>query len=399
MKRKDFIIKGGLATIAVAVAAPLSSINALNNNSRVINIGVIGTGDRGGGLIPIVEKIEGLNISACCDILPFRLKEGLAKVSKKVKGYSDYKQLLADKNIDAVLVATPFSTHAQIAIDALDAGKHVYCEKTMVKGYEDILKLVTKVKETKKVFQTGHQYHSSTVYKEVLNLVQNGKVGKVMAFECQYNRNGDWRRPVPEPHMERAINWRMYKEYSGGLLAELCSHQIDFVNWVLDSTPEKVVGFGGVDYWKDGRETFDNIHLVYAYPDGVKATFTSLTSNAKDGYKIKILGDKGSIVIDFLEASFFSEVDKDKKLGNVDGVSGATINWNKDKGIPLNIKHSGASEEAFMDFRDSIVNDKKAASDVISGAKTAYCIQMGLDAMYGNKVVYADLSHAPYLSV
>ena len=87
----------------------------------------------------------------------------------------------------------------------------------------------------------------------------------------------------------------MYKEYSGGLLAELSSHQIDFVNWVLGTHPEQVMGFGGVDYWKDGRETYDNIHVIYKYPKGVKAKFSCLTTNASEGFKIKVMGDKGTI--------------------------------------------------------------------------------------------------------
>jgi predicted dehydrogenase len=97
--------------------------------------------------------------------------------------------------------------------------------------------------------------------------------------------------------MERAINWRMYKEYCGGVLSELSAHEIDIVNWMQDSHPLKVAGFGGIDYWKDGRETFDNIRLVYEYPGGVKASVTSILSNEYKGYSIRILGSKGTIEI------------------------------------------------------------------------------------------------------
>lgn len=388
MKRREFVIKSTLASAAVATTAvAMGSVLNFKNANETLNIGVIGTGDRGKGLIPNINGINNFNIIACCDVLPFRLQEGLKKVDGKAKGYSDYRKLLDNKDIDAILVATPFNTHSQIAIDALDAGKHVYCEKTMAKGYDGIQGLVKKVGHSKTIFQTGHQYHSSKLYTHVVDLIKNGKIGKVIAFDCQWNRHGDWRRTIPKPELERALNWRMYREYSGGLLAELCSHQIDFANWVLDEMPNQVMGAGGVDYWKDGRETYDNIHLIYNYPSGVKATFTCLTSNAKDGYKIKVMGDKGTIILDYAKAWFFPEGGGKKELGDLDGVSGATVRWKKGLGIPIEVEHLEPSEQALIDFRDSIVSNTEPISNITTGANAAICIQMGLDAMYNNKIV------------
>ncbi|MEQ9306214.1 MAG: Gfo/Idh/MocA family oxidoreductase, partial [Marinoscillum sp.] len=252
MKRRKFVINSGLAAAGIATSS-LASANmmGINKANNTIKIGVIGTGSRGQGLIPNINSIDHFDVAACADILPFRLAEGLSEVAgQKAKGYEDYRKLLENKEIDAVLIATPFSTHGKIAKDAIDAGKHVYCEKTMAKGYDDILGLVNVANESKMVFQTGHQYHSSRLYAHVVDLIRKGKLGQIQAFECQWNRNGDWRRPVPSPEFERLINWRMYREFSGGLVAELCSHQLDFTNWVLGATPNKVTGFGGVDYWK-----------------------------------------------------------------------------------------------------------------------------------------------------
>lgn len=387
MKRREFVVKSSLGTAAVAFSNPMMGLKKLTNTNENINIGVIGTGSRGGGLIPFINDIPNLNVVACSDIIPFRLEDGLAKVSGKAKGYKDYRKLLERKDIDAVLVATPFSTHGNIALAALDAGKHVFCEKTMVKGYDGIQKIVDGVRKSNNIFQTGHQYHSSKLYKHVVQLIENGKVGNITAFECQWNRNGNWRRTVPDPKWEKIINWRMYREFSGGLIAELCSHQIDFVNWVLKSTPNTVMGVGGIDYWKDGRETYDNIHLIYSYPSGVKATFRCLTSNSLGDYKIKVIGDKGTIVLDYVKAWFYPEGSYEKKLGDVDGVSGATLNWKEGKGIPIILEHVDPSKQALMDFRDNILQNKQPISDVITGANTAVCVQMGLDAMYENKIV------------
>ncbi|NNE78591.1 MAG: Gfo/Idh/MocA family oxidoreductase [Pricia sp.] len=391
MKRRDFVLKSSLATAALATSPATIGQGLVNKKSsanETLHIGVIGTGDRGSGLIPFINKIENFNVAACCDILPFRLEKGLKNVKGKARAYNDYRKLLENPDLDAVLIATPFSAHSRMAIDALDAGKHVYGEKTLAKGFDGIQGLVNAAENSNKIFQTGHQYHSSRLYGHVVDLIKNGKVGNITAFECQWNRHGDWRRNVTDPKLERLINWRMYREFSGGLLAELCSHQIDFVNWVLEASPKTVMGIGGVDYWKDGRETFDNIHLIYEYPKGIKAKFTCLTSNALDDYQIKVLGDKGTIILDYDSAWFYPEGKKNKELGTVDGVAGATVKWDEGKGIPIEINHENPSKQALIDFKENITSNRTPASNVRTGAKAAICVQMGLDAMIDNKIVH-----------
>lgn len=388
MKRRDFVIKSSLATGAIASSASaLGHVFGSKNTEKNFKIGIIGTGDRGSGLIPIINDIPNFEVAACCDILPFRLENGLKKSNQNPKGYSDYRKLLEDKNLDAVLIATPFGTHSKIAQDAIDADKHVYCEKTLAKGYDGISQLVKKVRGSGLIFQTGHQYHSSRLYSHIVELIQTGKVGKIAAIESYWNRNGNWRRSVSDPQLERVINWRMYDELSGGLVAELCSHQLDFCNWALDGVPEKVMGMGGIDYWKDGRETYDNVHLMYLYPDGVKAKFTSLTSNANEDYKIKIMGDKGTLILNSAKAWFYPEEKYKKELGEVDGVSGATAAWEEGKGIPIEVVHADPSKDALMDFKTAVLQNERPISDVIAGAKAAICVQMGLDAMKKNEII------------
>ena len=389
MNRRNFIKKGSLLTTGLVASSSLlwgASKNYSANHT--INIGVIGTGDRGSGLTPILNEIQNINVAACCDVLPFRLENGLSKVKNKAIGYKNYKQLLDNKDIDAVLIATPFSTHSKIAIDALDAGKHVYCEKTMAKGLKGIEALIKKEATSKTIFQTGHQYHSSRLYTHVVDLIKKGEIGKVIAFDCQWNRNGNWRRPVPDPSLERAINWRMYREYSGGLTAELSSHQIDFVSWVLGETPKTIMGVGGVNYWKDGRETYDNTHLIYTYPSGVKATFRCLTANALGDYQIIVHGDKGTIQLDYTKAWIYREKGYQKEYGDVDGVSGATINANlQGYATPIKVDHQDPSKQALIDFRDSILNNTPPISNIETGKNTAIAVQLSLDAMDNHKTV------------
>lgn len=392
MNRRKFINKGGLATLGlIATSSAIGAVKFNGFSKKTINIGVIGTGDRGCGLIPLLNDIEGVTVIAVCDILPFRLENGLLKTNNKAKSYSDYKELLKNKAIDAVLIATPFNTHFEIAMAAVHAGKHVYCEKTLAKGIQEVEALVDKVSKSSVIFQTGHQYHSSRLYKHVVELIKSDVIGNVVSFECQWYRQGNWRREVPEPQYERAVNWRMYKEYSGGMTAELSSHQIDFVNWVLGENPKKIMGTGGVDFWKDGRETYDNTHLLFEYPSGVKAKFNCLTSNIPGGYQIKVIGTKGTITMSATKAWIHHYKKPEMKaLTEVDGVSGATktSEYNPEKGMSINIEHLEPTKQALIDFRDSILENKQPISNVFTGANTAKAVQMSLDAMYKDEIQY-----------
>lgn len=388
MKRRELIKLGILGSTGIFTYSPVFA--KIKVPSDTLNIGVIGTGSRGQGLLSLINKANGIKTIACCDILPFRLEEGLEIASKfgKAKGYKNHKKLLDNKDIDCVFISTPFSEHGHMAIDALDAGKHVYCEKTMVKGIEETKKVVNKVSSTGKIFQTGHQYHSSRLYNHVAEKIKKGDIGEIAAISCQWNRNGDWRRKVPDPKLERQINWRMYKEYSGGLVAELCAHHMDITNWILGSPPSSIMGTGGIDYWKDGRETYDNVHIICEYPSGVKAIFTSLTTNAFGGYKIKILGNKGTITLDRLKAWLYPEQKKAPEKGVIDGVTGASIKWDEGKGYPIDIEHIDPTLQAIIDFRGCVINNSKPISNELTGAETAIMVQMSLDAIDKSSVLH-----------
>lgn len=389
--RRSFIKKSTVAFSAPLIT-PKSDLFSIFKSSPLnqLNIGIIGTGDRGQGLIKLISKIDGMRLIAICDNLQFRLDQAATIAPKAIK-YSNYKELLSNKNLDAVIISTPLNTHASIASDAVDASLHIYCEKTMVKGDISTMNLVKKVKKDhNKIFQTGHQYHSSRLYSHIVELVQSGEIGQIIAIQAQWNRNGNWRRQVQDPKFERQINWRMYREYSYGLTAELSSHQIDFSNWLLKSTPKKVVGFGGIDYWKDGRETYDNIHLTYSYPSGVKASFTCLTSNGKDDYQIKVMGDKASIIIGYKDAWIYPEGKYNKVIKDVDGVSGATSSWIEGKGNPIKFDHKEPTYQALEDFRYAIINDSTPMSNLKSGADVSLAVDMGIRAMDTEQVVSWD---------
>ncbi|GAB1855796.1 hypothetical protein MHTCC0001_06300 [Flavobacteriaceae bacterium MHTCC 0001] len=393
MDRRAFVKQTGMAGLGVMVST--SVLGAFEAHKLIgntpISIGVIGTGSRGLGLIPVLNTIENLNVTAVCDVLPFRLEKAKELVDANVGVYANYKKLLKHPNIDAVLIATPFHTHGEIALETLKEGKHIYCEKTLAKRIEDVDKLVDTVSKSNLIFQTGHQYHSSRLYKHVVKLIEDGEIGAVRSFECQWYRSGDWRRHVPEPKYERAINWRMYREYSGGMTAELSSHQIDFVNWVLGENPSKIMGTGGINFWNDGRETYDNTHLIFEYPSGVKAQFKCLTSNIPGGYQVKVIGDKGVITIKTTKAWVKHYTWKsDKEYKNIDGVSGATktTDYIPELGRPIEVEHLEPSKQALIDFRDAIYLNKQPISNVTTGANTAKAVHLAIEAMLSGEVQY-----------
>lgn len=376
--RRQFLKQSTYASASV-LAAPFI---AKRLGADPVRVGIIGCGNRGRGITKLINNIEGLRVSACADPLPFRL-ERCQELAGNVSGYPTHTELLSDSEVDAVIIATPFSTHDEVALAALSASKHIYCEKTMIKDLEPLQMVLNQAKTSAVVFQTGHQYHSSPLYQRAREIIQAGHIGSITAFECQWNRNGDWRRKVPDPKWERMINWRMYREYSGGLPAELMSHQMDFVNWVTGMVPEKVMGFGGIDHWKDGRETFDNAHVLFEYPNGMDASFRCTTTNGYADYQIKVLGKKGTMILDYKKGWVYAERKALPKTGTVDGVSGATIKaWEQGEGVPIDAPGNDPTINALEQFRDAIVKGISPISDIQTGATTAKCVHIALDALH-----------------
>lgn len=391
--RREFILTGAAAASGLAAFGfPASSAMDLTfNKSDTLRLGLIGSGSRGSGIASLLKEIPGVELVACCDLLPEHLQRGMSFAAKGAKAYTDYRQMLNDKSIHAVIIATPLYLHHQMALDALEMGKHIYMEKTMAYNIPQTLEMVRKVKGSNLVFQVGHQYRYYELYHKINEVVKKGWCGDITHFECQYHQNSDWRRPVSDPKLEKLINWRMYREYSGGVMAELCAHQIDIVNWILASHPLKVTGLGGINYWKDGRETYDHVRTIFEYPGGIQSSVTSVLSNGYKGYSIRILGTKATIEIQREKAFIYSEPEKVER-GVVDGISGATKKaWPQGEAVPIAFKGQDEPTQdptifAILDFADCIRNNRKPASNVETGRDVALAVHMGNLAMREEKV-------------
>lgn len=392
MSRRKFVANSALA-LGGLVAMDIPLFGKTPSLGDTVQIGIVGTGKRGLGLLNTISDIPGLKVVACCDMIPENLEAATASIGPKAKAYTEYEKLLEDPHVDAVVIATPLYLHYPMAVAALSANKHVYVEKSMAFTIEQSLDLVKRVKASKLVFQVGFQYRNFGLYHKVKEVVQRGWIGDTYSFECQYNRNSDWKYPVSDPALEKVINWRLYKDMCGGPLSELCAHQIDAVNFITDSHPVKVIGIGGIDYWKDGRETHDNIRTVYEYEQGIKATYTSVLSNAFNGYQIKILGNKATIEIERNRAFIYPEATK-RTLGTVDGVTGATIlNATQEEKTEIHYlepdqKMTEPTVNALTNFFDCIINNKQPMSNVETGRDSAIAICMGLNAIETEKMQY-----------
>jgi predicted dehydrogenase len=392
MKRRDFIRQSGLFTTGLLLHQQMALATTTNEASKVISIGIIGCGDRGNGLGSILNNMPAqFTLKTVSDVLAFRL-DNAKQLDKQnnLRYETDYRKILDDKTIDAVIIATPLYMHYEIAVAAIQAGKHVYLEKTMTHNAEQALALVQLMKQyPKQVLQVGHQYRYTPLYFKVKEMIDKGYLGKVTQIDCRWDRNWNWRRPVLAGYTDKQINWRMYKEYSGGLPAELLSHQVDFINWAFNTHPDEILGTGGVDFYKDGRETFDNVQAILRYnKEGMIGNFGATCSNQRDGYLFKLKGTKGTIQLLMDDGVFFPEKQARKELEIVDGVSGATkIEWTKDGGIPiLNEKFKDGSWYALQEFHKTITEQTKPVSNVITGATTAFCVDLMNKSIYNHSI-------------
>ena len=308
MNRRDFL-GGASASVLASGMLPLLAQDREKNVSPddTFSVGVIGPGSRGQELIRQLLRIRGVRIAAVCDIYEPRFAEVDRLAGSPVPRYKDYRHMLERKDLDAIVVATPLYLHAEHVNAALNSGRAVYGEKSMGFTPEDSLSILRTVSETGKIFQVGHQYRYAPWFQDAVQRVRDLQIGKVTQIVAYWNRNADWRRPVPEPKDERLINWRLYREYSGGLLTELGSHHIDVANWVLGEQPIDVIGAGSIAVYHDGREVDDNVQVIFGYSDGRRMTFTSMTSNSLMGEQLWIYGTSGSLQLTLEDATFYYE--------------------------------------------------------------------------------------------
>jgi predicted dehydrogenase len=320
--RRDFLGKAG--AVAGAAAAAVSARRVIGNvrgaNER-LGVGVIGAGGRGGGHLSMLkwmkEQGDNIEIVAVCDIYRPRL----AKAAKEhnARAYTDHRELLADKNVDIVCIATPEHHHAYQAIDAIKAGKDIYCEKPVTHWdqFELTRKLADVVARSDCVFQLGTQAMSDSVWHQMKKLVREGLIGRPVFGETSFFRLGDWGErgmPVDDPNatpgpdlnweaflgdrpkrvfdVDRFFRWRLFEEYAGGPVTDIYPHCLTQVIDIMGvDFPESVVALGGIHrYDYELREVPDTFNLVAQYPNKVTVSVLGTYANGYNSAE----GDRGS---------------------------------------------------------------------------------------------------------
>ncbi len=302
VSRRDVLKTAGAVTAAAAIVQGAPAIQKVRAANEQVQYGMVGTGSRGSYLLRHLKTIDNGRCVALCDIQQDALDQGVQTIGNKPKTFKDYRELLAQKDIDAVFVITPLFVHFQITRDALMAGKHVFCEKCLVFKPEEVHALRALAHEhPKQILQTGLQRRYSYFYQTVKDMVDKKILGDVHHIHAQWHRNmvnKPSRLWTMKPGGESNIaNWRVYRSMSGGLTAELTSHQVDVSDWMFGSSPEFVMGLGSLDTLKDGRDVWDNIQLIYKYPNGQKMTYSSISTNQFLPYFNGMRPEMGEIIM------------------------------------------------------------------------------------------------------
>jgi predicted dehydrogenase len=318
INRREFLGTTAAAGAGLLLASGAQVFSQARPANRRINVALIGFGAQGRVLLESLLKIEGIQLVAICDIWEYARTYGtryLKKMGNEVRAYENFEDLLAkEKDLQAVVVATPDFWHAPITNACLKAGLHVYCEKMMSNTIEGARSMVQTMRETGQLLQIGHQRRSNPRYIFALNrLLRDAKIcGRLTAAQAQWNRavTEDFGWPKHSDmkpaqlaqygftDMHQFRNWRWFKNLGGGPLSDLGAHQIDIFNWWFGCLPKSVMASGGLDYYQN-HEWCDNAMVIYEFPlpEGVARAFYQVqtTTSAGGGYFEYFMGDEGSL--------------------------------------------------------------------------------------------------------
>jgi len=370
----------------------------MKSPNDIINVGVIGTGSQGNLLMDRIRRLENVVITDMCDIYEPHLEQGWERNGKKGRKHLDYRSLLEQKELDAVFVVTPLKYHVTQSIDALSAGNHVYCEKSLAYSVKEANQMVRAVNESNLKFLVGYSRWTNQT-DMVKDLIKQGAIGKVHHAFIHRHTNTTWLRTVEDPKWFRRLNWRLYWEYCGGHMTELVSHQITVLNYVIDSHPISAVGTGAIDFYhQHDRETWDNVDVIFEYPDHIKVNVSANFMNSKHGTSIEYLGTNGTIEPQRNKIRLYWErrtqhleslgyKGAEVKLGESLKVSEEAV---RTPGKEIEVK--GGQRNLVAHFFDCIKNDKEPVIGVEEGRRSSIQALMANKAIrLGRKVTWDEM--------
>lgn len=320
LTRRDFVTRTLAAAGALGLAPASSSarVAGIQGANDTIGVGVIGAGIRGEILIRATQQVPGTRILGVADIYDGHFARSREILGDGLVTTRDYRRLLDDRNIQAIVIATPDHWHKTMALDAMAAGKDVYIEKPMTHAWEEGLAIVDAAKSHKRIVQAGSQWASMPGNARAIEIIRSGRIGKVTLIDGAFNRNtatGAWYYPVPPdaspatidwprfigsapPHpfdAERFFRWRLYWDYSGGLPTDLFVHLVTATHTLMGVTmPSRVMGLGGIYRWQ-GREVPDQMSAVVEYPEGFTLNLSATANNGHPFPPLTIMGTEGTL--------------------------------------------------------------------------------------------------------
>jgi len=412
LNRRDFLK-------AAAIAAGPAAVTARGANDKV-NVGWIGVGTRGYAGLDWLHTAAAneVQITAICDTYQGYIARAQDRMQtiwgNKPKSYVDYRELLADKSIDAVYIMTPEHLHHDMTIAALKAGKHVYIEKPLAHTIEEGFDIVKVWEQSKKIVQVGTQNRSSSLYKKAKELVKQGMIGDVHYVRAFWYRNSlpddpawryvippeatpqntDWNRflgtaPKRAWDPQRYFQWRLYWDYSGGISTDLLVHQTDIVNFMLDKTvPKSCMTSGGIYRWtdkKDDRDVPDCLSAIYEYGNNFHINYSCYFGNDHYGYGEQLCGNEGTIeVMNRQDLYFTPESFRGKAPDNIKNRQPIHLNGRND------FNESDGAINHFRNFIQSVLGKEQPIAPPPVGQQAAISGHMATLSFKNQKKVLWD---------
>lgn len=374
MDRRSFILAGG--GVAVAQAAP----------SDQVTLGLIGAGGRGTFVMTVFQKDAAVKVGAICDVYEPNLERGLStakKAGSTPKAYRNYKQLLADKDIQAVLIATPEHWHAQMVLDAIAAGKDVYVEKPLCRTPEEGVALVEAEKKTKQIIQVGMQRRSYDLYLQGREIVAGGTLGKVRMVRSWWLNNylngkpvekldgvldweqwqGPMKKRVPvNPDLFR--NWRNYGDYAGGIVADQGAHVYDGIHLLMNASyPLAVTAASGKPH-RQGFDTPESVVVTAEYPEDFIGVFSinyaAMRYKSRNDQMNHLDGDRARMDIGREDCKVYMEGAEDTPA--VEKRSAKGFGW--------------ATDLHVQNFLECVRTRKRPTAPMVLGFQAALVVQM-----------------------
>ena len=305
--RRSFL-KGASAGVAAAIALEPELYAHPPRFSAPIRVGLVGAGRQGRAILGELAQFEDVEVIGICDKIEGRLKSGQRR-TPGAQALADWRALLELPKLDAVVVATPTHAHREIALAALAAGKHVYCEAPLAHTIEDARAIAQAARGASGVFASGLQGRSNPVYKLARSFVLSGAIRELVALRAQSRKKTSWQTPAANPADEAALNWRLDPKLSTGLAGEWGTQQFDVLHWFIGDYPIEVRGRGAVLAYKDGREIADTIQCELGFESGMALGYDATLANSFEGDFELLIGTMGAIKLAWTHGWMFKEAD------------------------------------------------------------------------------------------